>query len=93
MKVVNLHKAKTHLSRLVEEAANGDEITIAKAGRPIARLVAVEAEQPRVPGLLRGRIEMADDFDAPLPADLLALFEGGPTASKAPRRKPRRKRA
>ena len=77
MAMVNTHEAKTHLSRLVEEAANGDEITIAKAGRPIARLVAVEPSQPRVPGLLRGRIEMAHDFDAPLPPDLLALFEGG----------------
>jgi prevent-host-death family protein len=93
MKVVNLHKAKTHLSRLVEEAANGDEITIAKAGKPIARLIAVEPSAPRVPGLLRGRIEMADDFDAPLPAGLLALFEGGAVAPVAKRSKARRKRA
>lgn len=83
MKIVNLHMAKTHLSRLVEEAARGDEITIAKAGRPIARLVPVEDIKPRRFGLLRGRIEISDDFDAPLPKELLALFEGAPPVRRA----------
>lgn len=87
-KVVNLHAAKTHLSRLVDEVAKGAEITIAKAGRPVARLVAVPAAEPRKPGLLKGHIAMSDDFDAPLPADLLALFEGGkPSRKKKAHRK------
>jgi prevent-host-death family protein len=75
---VNIHAAKTQLSRLVEEAAAGDEIIIAKAGKPIARLTALETRTaPRKPGLLKGRVRVAKDFDAPLPAHLLKLFEGG----------------
>jgi len=77
-KVVNLHAAKTHLSRLVDEASAGEEIVIAKAGRPVARLVPLaKASTKRKPGLLKGRVRVAADFDAPLPPDLLALFEGG----------------
>jgi prevent-host-death family protein len=76
-KVVNLHAAKTHLSRLVDEASAGQEIVIAKAGRPVARLVPLaKANTKRKPGLLKGRVRVAADFDAPLPPDLLALFEG-----------------
>jgi prevent-host-death family protein len=77
MAVVNIHAAKTHLSRLIDQAAAGEEIVIARAGRPVARLVKLE-EQPRrrVLGLLRGRVEVSDDFNAPLPDDLLNLFEG-----------------
>jgi prevent-host-death family protein len=75
---VNIHEAKTHLSQLVEDVARGDEIVIAKAGKPVARLVGVAANPaPRRPGLLRGKIRIGDDFDAPLPEDILALFEGG----------------
>lgn len=73
--VVNLYDAKTHLSELVERAAQGEEITIAKAGIPMARLVPWRAT-PRVPGLLKGRIRIARDFDAPLPADVLGGFSG-----------------
>jgi prevent-host-death family protein len=77
MRQINIHEAKTHLSRLVDEAADGEEIVIAKAGKPVARLVALEpARQPRVPGLLKDKIWIADDFDAPLPEEILALFEG-----------------
>lgn len=77
MRQVNIHEAKTHLSRLVEDAARGDEIIIAKAGKPIARLVAINAEDtPRPRGLLRDRIWIADDFDAPLPEDIVQSFEG-----------------
>ncbi|MDB5075930.1 MAG: putative Antitoxin of toxin-antitoxin system, phd type [Chloroflexi bacterium] len=77
MRQINIHEAKTHLSRLVEEVANGDDIVIAKAGKPVARLVAIEPQHaPRKFGLLKGRIQIADDFDAPLPADLLDTFEG-----------------
>ncbi|HEX2676078.1 MAG TPA: type II toxin-antitoxin system Phd/YefM family antitoxin [Polyangiales bacterium] len=91
MKVVNLHAAKTHLSKLVDEVAGGGEIVIAKAGRPVARLVGVLPAAPREPGLLAGQLDLADDFDAPLPSELLALFEGGTTAASA-KKKPKRSR-
>ncbi len=66
--VVNIHAAKTHLSRLIERVEAGEEITLARAGRPVAKLVpyAVRRE-PRVPGLWKGRVKIAPDFDAPLP--------------------------
>lgn len=72
---VNIHEAKTHLSRLVERVEAGEEIVIARAGRPVARLVAFRARtKPRVPGVWRGRVRLADDFDAPDEA-LIATFE------------------
>jgi prevent-host-death family protein len=75
-KPVNIHPAKTHFSRLVERAAKGEEIVIARAGRPVARLVPLgSAARPRRPGLLKGRIRIRKDFDAPLPEDVLRLFE------------------
>jgi len=74
-KSVNIHDAKTHLSRLVERAETGEEITIARAGRPVARLVPLRAARPRVLGALRGRIRLAPDFDAP-DETVIALFEG-----------------
>ena len=68
MKMVNLHAAKTHLSRLVEEAAAGQEIVLAKAGRPMARLVPVSHAGARTGfGALKGKIRIASGFDAPLP--------------------------
>jgi prevent-host-death family protein len=74
--LVNIHEAKTHLSRLVERAAAGDEIIIAKAGRPVARLVKyTERRKPRRPGALKGRLWVADDFDA-TPKWLVDAFEG-----------------
>jgi prevent-host-death family protein len=77
MKPVNIHEAKTHLSRLLDRVAAGEEILIAKAGRPVARLVPVEPPgTPRVPGSYVGRITMTDDFDAPLPANVIDAFEG-----------------
>jgi prevent-host-death family protein len=64
--VVNIHEAKTHLSRLVERVEAGEEVVIARAGRPIARLIAFKPRtEPRRPGLWRGRVELAPDFDAP----------------------------
>jgi prevent-host-death family protein len=75
-KVLNLYEAKARLSSLVEEAAAGDEIIIAKAGVPRARLVAVKARGRRRPGGSKGRIRIAKDFDAPLPPDVLASFTG-----------------
>ena len=77
MEKVNIHQAKTQFSRLVDLAASGKEIIIAKAGKPVARLVpyAPKAE-PRRPGLLRGKIRIKDNFDEPLPKELLGAFEG-----------------
>ena len=74
-KPVNIHDAKTHLSRLVERVEAGEEITIARAGRPVARLVPLRAARPRMLGALRGRIRLAPDFDA-LDETVIALFEG-----------------
>jgi prevent-host-death family protein len=74
---VNVHQAKTHLSRLLERAEAGEEVVIARNGRPVARLVAIETDDsPRVPDSMPGQLVMADDFDAPLPPDILAGFLG-----------------
>ena len=73
---MNLYEAKTHLSSLVDEAASGREVIIAKAGRPKARLVPLRRSAARTPGRRKGTIWMADDFDAPLPQALLDAFEG-----------------
>jgi prevent-host-death family protein len=74
-RTVNIHEAKTHLSRLVERVEAGEEVVIARAGRPVARLVPFRARTaPRVPGLWRGRVTLAADFDAP-DDDLIATFE------------------
>jgi len=75
-KPVNIHDAKTHFSRLVERAANGEEIIIAKAGKPVARLMPLAVPAPRRMGLLKGKIKIAEDFDAPLPEEILRQFEG-----------------
>ncbi|RME53108.1 MAG: type II toxin-antitoxin system Phd/YefM family antitoxin [Caldilineae bacterium] len=75
---VNIHEAKTHLSRLLARVAAGEEIVIAKAGKPIARLIPVAPPaKQRTPGSARGKIEVAPDFDAPLPPELLDAFEEG----------------
>ena len=76
---VNIHEAKTHLSRLLQRVANGEEVTIARAGVPVARLVPVAPPKKKIRplGMDRGRVWVADDFDAPLPDDLLKAFYGG----------------
>ena len=74
---VNLYEAKTRLSALVEAAAAGAEIVIAKNGRPRAKLVAVRPVRRRRPGSGRGKIRMSADFDAPLPKRVLEGFLGG----------------
>ncbi len=87
---VNIHQAKTHFSRLLQRVANGEEVTIARAGVPVARLVPIVQKQDVRPlGFARGEVWVADDFDAPLPDELLKQFYGGtlPELIKAPRRK------
>ena len=76
MHQINIHQAKTQLSKLVEEAALGEEIIIAKAGKPVARLVALEKTEckPRQPGSMKGQILIADDFDAPMTENELAQW-------------------
>jgi prevent-host-death family protein len=77
MATINMHEAKTNLSRLVERAISGEEVIIARHGKPVAKLVPyVEELQPRVPGSMAGMVEVPDDFDDPLPPDLLAAFYG-----------------
>jgi prevent-host-death family protein len=78
MRTVNIHAAKTHLSRLVDAAAAGEEIIIAKSGKPLARLCPLAQEpRKRVLGRLRGKLIVPDDFDAPLSDEVLELFEKG----------------
>ncbi len=73
---VNIHEAKTHLSQLLQRVSTGEEIIIAKAGIPIARLVPfTEQVVERLPGSAKGLITLAPDFDDPLPDDILAGFE------------------
>ncbi len=73
---VNIHNAKTHLSRLIQDAADGDEIVIAKAGKPVARLTAYQPPVPtRKPGVWRDRVKIGADFDT-LPPRLAAAFRG-----------------
>lgn len=72
--LVNIHEAKTHLSRLVERAAAGEEIIIGKAGRPRARLVPLGSVSPRRYGALAGKVWVADDFDE-TPAHVIESFE------------------
>jgi prevent-host-death family protein len=77
MEPVNVHEAKTHLSRLLDRVAAGEEIVIARAGKPVARLVPYEPPKfERKPDVLRGQIWIADDFNDPLPDDIQRLFEG-----------------
>ncbi|MBI2296600.1 MAG: type II toxin-antitoxin system Phd/YefM family antitoxin [Betaproteobacteria bacterium] len=76
MDTINIHEAKTHLSRLVEEVAAGGEVVIAKNGVPRAKLVPLDSARPLRFGVLKGKIRYPDDFDAPLPDEVLALFVG-----------------
>lgn len=77
MEVTNIHEAKTHLSRLVEKAAAGHEIIIAKAGRPMAKLVGYHpSPKPRQPGFWKGKVKMARDFDE-LPEEMAEAFGMG----------------
>jgi len=73
---VDMHDAKTHLSRLVERVEAGEEIVISRAGRPVAKLVPIRWDRtPRTPGIWRGRVVIHDDFDV-LPPDVATAFRG-----------------
>ena len=92
MKTVNIHFAKTHLSRLVEEAAAGEDVVIAKAGKPLVRLVSVQASSgPRALGQLKGRVKESPDAWEP-DNELEAAFYQRPVEPKALRRIAERKR-
>jgi prevent-host-death family protein len=73
--IVNVHEAKTHLSRLLVRVANGEEIVIARAGHAVAKLIPIEGAERR-PGRLKGRVRISRDFDAPLPEAVLRELEG-----------------
>jgi prevent-host-death family protein len=78
VQTVNIYEAKTQLSKLVDLASSGTDVVIARAGKPVARLTALKQKEKRAIsfGALEGKGWIADDFDAPLPDDLLAQFEG-----------------
>jgi prevent-host-death family protein len=74
---VNIYEAKTQLSKLVDLASSGTDVVIARAGKPVARLTSLKEEKrPLIYGLLQGKGWIADDFNDPLPDDILAGFEG-----------------
>jgi len=79
MQSVNIHEAKTHLSRFVDQAAAGEEIIIARAGKPVARLVPLreESDKPRMLGLGKDRFSLPDDFDALHAEEIRSMFEQG----------------
>lgn len=73
---VNIHEAKTQMSKLVEQTQRGREFVIAKAGKPVALLSPIKTRKRRKLGLLDGKFKIPDDFDAPLPDEVIAAFEG-----------------
>jgi prevent-host-death family protein len=89
---VNIHEAKTHLSRLLQKVAEGEEVVISRAGVPVAKLIAVGPKSGKRPlGFDHGRIWMAEDFDAPMP-ELEALFYDAPVTSAPSLRKNAKKK-
>ena len=76
METFNVHEAKTQFSRILAKVQAGEEVVIAKAGQPIARIVPIRSSRLRQPDGERGTLWVAEDFDAPLPDDLLDGFEG-----------------
>ncbi len=76
MQTVNIHEAKTHFSKLVDAAIHGEATVIAKSGKPVAKLIPIGTIKLKIKfGVLKGKIKIAKDFDAPLPDDLLSDFE------------------
>ena len=76
MKTVNMHEAKTHLSKLVDGAINGEPFVIAKAGKPLVKVVMIDADDPKRIGFLEGQFEVPEDFDTMFAEDIQAMFEG-----------------
>ena len=90
---VNIHQAKTHLSRLLQRVAEGEEVIIARAGEPVARLVRIQPERTTRPlGMDKGSVVVPDDFNDPLPSELLAQFLGEEEDPKSSARKKRSRR-
>lgn len=76
MQTINIHEAKTHFSKLIQSVLEGEEVVIAKAGQPLVRMVPLLPSKKNRFGTLKGKIKIADDFDAPLPEDILQGFYG-----------------
>jgi prevent-host-death family protein len=80
MDIVNIHEAKTHLSRLVEKAAKGEAFIIAKAGKPLVKVVPLEEAPPKPApnpiGFMKGRLQVPDDFDRMFEDEIVKMFEG-----------------
>jgi len=87
---VNIHEAKTHFSRLLQRVAAGEEVTIARAGKPVAKLIAVGPPGKRPLGMDRGKVWIAEDFNAPDPA-LEALFYDAPLTTATSHKKKKKK--
>jgi prevent-host-death family protein len=75
MRMINMYEAKTHFSKLVDAVVHGKEIVIAMAGKPVAKLAPISKKPKRRFGVLKGKIKIAKDFDAPLPDEILSEFE------------------
>jgi prevent-host-death family protein len=77
MTVINIYDAKTQLSKLIEEAAAGNDVIIARGGKPVARLTRLATPKRKLKfGVLKGKVKVSADFDAPLPVEISKLFEG-----------------
>ncbi len=77
MEAVNLYDAKTRLSQLVDKAASGEDVVVSRNGKPLVRITRLDGAKRNIKfGVLKGKVKIAADFDAPLPADVLAGFEG-----------------
>lgn len=77
METVNIYDAKTRLSQLVDKAAAGEDVVVSRNGKPIVRITRLQEARRRVRfGLLKGKVKIAEDFDSPMPDDVIAAFEG-----------------
>jgi len=77
MSVINIYEAKTQLSKLIEQAAAGKDVVIARGGKPVARLTRLDMPKRKLKfGVLKGKVKIAEDFDAKLPDEVVAQFEG-----------------
>lgn len=78
MKTVNIHEAKTHLSRLLEDVAKGESFVIAKAGKPVAKVTPIVTKPTRRIGFMKGMAMVPDDFDTMFAEEIRSMFEDGP---------------